>query len=255
MKKLIFGCAALASALVFASSVESSNVFGVLKVDNTDEQVIISVPWVTVGSSGNAISPTDLVCTTDLQENDYMLYYTVEDSVGKYYSWKINSSGAWVSSKVLPDTAKEAYAAGSDKTATRGTDALILVRPGTRSAFYLNGQHKEGTTSVTMSSGTSESPKWTFFAPTSAANVNVNSFTYTETNHPVAGDKIRFGLGKEFYYVGEYDDGGQWYYNKPTTVSVGGQTQTVNVQTTEAVLPAGVAAIYISVGGNPTFVL
>lgn len=252
MKKIILGCAALASTLVLASTVQSSNVFGVLKVDNTDEQVIVCVPWGTVGT-GEAISPANLVCTTGLQSGDTLLWY--DSSEEKYYGWKFNGT-TWASDKIVEDDTS--YTAGTAQTVNRGTDALILTRTAPRSPFYLNGQYVGAAVSVTMAQGAAREPKMTFFAPPTAALVDLNEFTYTENNKPATGDKIRFGLGKEFYYE-ENDDSSKsgWYYNKPTEMQItfGGVTETeiVYKKTKEAKLNPGVAAIYISEGGNPTF--
>lgn len=261
MKKLILGCAALASTLALASTVQSSNVFGVLKVDNTDEQVIICVPWVTVGT-GDPISPANLVCTTDMVNGDTLLYY--KKGEGKYYRWQFNGT-SWVGGTVVEDgEVKTEEDADAEKVA-RGTDALILTRPprteGERSAFYLNGQYVGGAVSVTMEQGTASEPKMTFFAPSSAEGYAMNTGDEGSetaiTSGPVSGDKIRFGAGKEFYFKD-----GAWWYDKTTIkeIHIGSKTVEIPVSSptkavADVVLPAGVAAIYISVGGNPTYSL
>ena len=59
-----------------AMAVSSSNMFGILRVDSTAEETIISVPWIETAALSGDIRVCDLVLTSNLTVGDRLLYYT-----------------------------------------------------------------------------------------------------------------------------------------------------------------------------------
>lgn len=141
----------LFSASVFAAATtQSSNTFGLLRVDSTQKQTIVCVPW--VGSSANAtdrnIPITDIVKTANLTLGDELYWY--DQTEAKYRAWKLvaGQSGAaptWEAATSVTTTKVALDSAASDTALARG-DAFILVRQnptdgeGKASPFYLLGQ-------------------------------------------------------------------------------------------------------------------
>lgn len=192
MKKLL--TIAMMTAAVSALAAQSSNTFGILRVDSSAAQTIVSVPWEGAGASGqsaNKIMVKDVVKTANLtkagtyNEVPYMgdqLYYYAN---GTYKLWVLNSSGVWEGA-----TVQKVEADGSSVTASAGTDedpvvrggAIILVRKNPSVPFYLYGQYtsSEMTTTCVLNG-------LTLLASPLTTDTDLNKCTWTNIGE---GDEI-----------------------------------------------------------------
>ena len=135
----------LVSASVFAAATtQSSNTFGLLRVDSTQKQTIVCVPW--VGSSANAtdqkIPVTDIVKTANLTVGDELYWY--DPSAGSYKSWHLvaGASGAapvWEATPTISENGAESGTPAVGTALARG-EAFILIRQNPAVPFYLLGQ-------------------------------------------------------------------------------------------------------------------
>lgn len=137
MKKLLT-IAAIAAAST-ALAVESSNTFGILRVDSSDPVTVVAVPWLAAG--GGDIAVTDVVKTANLHNGDKLNYYNGTD----YDQWVL-SDGVW--------TVVNKVGAGEGRTAPAGLkrgNAIILERYGEiGSCFYLYGQYESAAADATV---------------------------------------------------------------------------------------------------------
>lgn len=164
MKKILFSAAAVCAAgLAMASSVESSNIFGVLKVASTNTETVVSVPWEAVGTSDTPVTVTNFVMTTNMTDGDVLYLYD-----GSSYKAWILSGGAWTGIITVKgeDGKTVTASAGADDALARG-QALIIWRQNyggettPADSIYLYGQYNPtGVSSYTMTAG-----KATLFAP------------------------------------------------------------------------------------------
>lgn len=189
-KQIVSVCAAVASFVAVASTVESSNIFGVLKVPTgagygTNTEVIVGVPWLAVGSGEVNVAPTNLVATTGLTDGDWLFYYNPSDK--NFYSWQL-SSGSWAAATTV-EKVTTITPTGSEVVA-RG-NALVVIT--TNSYVYLNGQYTSTAVSAqTIATGTQATDyTYTLLAPPTTSDYNVNDATWTNVN---AGDWIVTGL-------------------------------------------------------------
>lgn len=214
MKKLIVtACAVIASAVAVASTVQSSNTFGVLKLQASDgttkKQFFIGVPWEAVGASGataQKINPKDLVLTTGLKEGDLLIYYGTGDSAG-LKAWSLDAdNGEWGTAQVASSVAREITtggvleakvypAAGENDTVTRGEGLLLETKA---QSVYLSGQYKSAAPSaVTVMPATSTIKE----AYTLIGNYSADTTMIIEASNPKSGDKI-FVNNKVYVYNG-----------------------------------------------------
>lgn len=141
MKKLL--CTLAIAAASTALAVESSNTFGILRVDSTAAQTIVSVPWEGAGTPSGQILVKDVVKTANLTKGsdaagtggDQLFCY----SGTTYKMWRLNNEGVWVGATIVM-TGKTVQAGTDDDVLNRG-DALILVRSDSTPPFYLYGQY------------------------------------------------------------------------------------------------------------------
>lgn len=176
----------LVSASVFAAATtQSSNTFGLLRVDSTQKQTIVCVPWVAASATDDQPIPvTDIVKTANLEAGDDLYWY---DPQNKGYSgWRLEMIEGllkWQPMTVVGEGNKISLTAGAaDARLARG-NAIILVRQnptdneGKAKPFYLLGQ-------VASSSGSVEntlvSGAYSLLAPpiaTSADSFDLNDNT------------------------------------------------------------------------------
>lgn len=183
MKKLLSTLAIAAASTALA--VESSNTFGILRVDSSAEQTIVSIPWEAAG--GGSIKVKDVVKTANLTNGDQLYYY----ANGSYKLWVLED-GVWTGAQTVKDQD------GATITADRGTDAdvlarggaIILVRknpttgtPAVANPFYLYGQYTTSgsTTTTCVANG------YTLLAPPSTDETDLNTKSWTT---PGANDNI-----------------------------------------------------------------
>lgn len=216
--KTILSALALAAAST-ALAVTSSNTFGVLRVDSTTAQTIVSVPWAAAG--GGEVNIADVVKTANLHNGDKLYYY---DTTKKGYRvWEL-TDGAWVE-------AKDAMAPSTDAPTLARGNAIILERTAPiASCFYLYGQY-------TTSSATTEcvAGGYTLLAPPTATECNLNNLTWSKVG---ANDRIGVpnAKGLSLAYL-------QYVENQGWGIKKGAE-----FDKTMATVPAGQGVWYISRG-------
>lgn len=192
MKKLLSTLAIAAASTALA--VESSNTFGILRVDSSAAQTIVSVPWEGAGATGDdagKIMVKDIVKTANLTketaagEHDGDMLYLYSE--GTYSAWYLNYSGAWCGIQVVAHDGLPSATNNDTKKISRG-DAIILVRKNPTvtegettkaNPFYLYGQYNSGDVTVEVNRNETN-PTYTLMAPPKTAdNTTVNSGTWT----------------------------------------------------------------------------
>lgn len=183
MKKLLSTLAIAAASTALA--VESSNTFGILRVDSSAAQTIVSVPWEGAGATGEGagkIKVKDVVKTANLTKGtdaqgtggDQLYYY----ANGSYKLWLLNNVGEWVGANVAKidenDTKTIEASAGGEDTLTRG-GAIILVRKNTANPFYLYGQYTASEATLNVARGTAETPAYSLVAPSKTTDTALDS--------------------------------------------------------------------------------
>lgn len=191
MKKLLT-IAAIAAAST-ALAVESSNTFGILRVDSDQKRTVVAVPWVAPG--GGNIDVANVVKTANLTNGDTLYYY---DGSG-FTMWEL-SDGAWTQ-------AQNEQGETTTQPISRGK-AIVLIRSNTSVPFYLYGEHASTATTMEISPGA-----MSLIAPTittASGTYTPNDATWTNVND---GDRIIIqtsGVNVECKYVGETWKQGQW---------------------------------------------
>lgn len=253
MKKLLFFASVLSAfALVAgedAASVE--NVYGVLRIDSTNAETIVAVPWVGVG--GNAIPVADLVKTAGLHANDE-LYAYVGDG---FQAWHLVANPTtevleWAPMTIVSGDGKPAVSSSAPITTLERGQAILLRRYGElANCFYIFGQvGANATAEVQVAAGTVGTPAYTLLAPPAVADADLNSLiTYKNGVTPNANDEIWVqtasgSAGHYSYKNGIWghpgmDESGP--FPKPTSEHVSGPAIT-----------AGNGIWYVSRGGSPT---
>ena len=267
-KQIVTACALIASVAAFATSVESSNTFGVLKLaDTTTSELIIGVPWVAVGT-GN-VSPTNLVLAANLRNGDMLYMYDAGEK--KYKSWQ-------VSNKVWTDALT--YAIGSDSNVesvsktglealARG-EALILKRTGATPypVVYLSGQYTAAPAGRIQIKNPTESdvPMQVYFTlianprseevslsacqfyTTATGTENVSTF-----GNGTLDDYILLSNGTKY---GHDSDGWYTWSEESKEITKNGNPVTTTVRTKDyekAKIPAGVGAWYVRAGRSEIY--
>jgi len=232
--KFVFSLA-MAAALSALAETETANVIGVLRVDSSNSETIVSVPWVATSAEAtdSAIPVTDIVKTAGLATGDELEYYN--PSTGKYQCWQLSSSGQWVAAQSVGEGGE---VTPSDAALTRG-NAIILVRKSDiQDHFYLQGQvAKTGSATCTMTRS-ANAVAYSLIAPPTVDPVGLNVGTWTNV---AAGDFILV-RGKKFVYDSTTAKWGT-YATNPTTFE---KTFT----TTEATISVGQGAWYVSAAGT-----
>lgn len=255
MKKLIAIATMLASGAAVA--VNSSNVFGILRVDSVQEETIISVPWIAADSVTRDISVADLVLTANLTVGDMLYYYNGTTSF-TYEGWVLQDgeiggepAKVWVPMTQVSEKGITVSPAASDTSAARGA-ALFVIRPKAHTdPIYLYGRHTTGAATTQVVAGSVDSatgkakPAYTLIAPALPNDVDLNTVTMTGT--PNAGDFIQTKVGGQLFYrnvKGEM----KWCVETQKR----GQT-TYDASAEKTTIPHGQGCWYVSVGGAPTF--
>lgn len=227
MKKLLSTLAIAAASTALA--VESSNTFGILRVDSSAAQTIVSVPWLAAG--GGDINVADVVKTANLNNGDKLHYYNT--TTKKYRVWEL-TDGEWVEAKDAQDPVVAA------PTLARG-NAIILERFAPQggsiaNCFYLYGQYTNAASSTTCVAG-----GYTLLAPPSTENTNLNAKTWSNVN---GNDNIVLANGTLLHYREN-----QWgKLTKTLDQETGVIEESVNPGV--ATISAGEGAWYISKGST-----
>lgn len=128
-----------AGALSAATSAQSDNVIGVLRVDSTEKQTVVAIPWLAAGVNAGSIRVTDIVKTSTLQTGDQLFAYID----GAYKCWELDKNKVWQPSQVVTASSflPTAGTPAENQALTRG-NAIVLVRtkPTDPGYFFVQGQ-------------------------------------------------------------------------------------------------------------------
>lgn len=237
----------LATCSAFAAATAtSSNVFGVLRVDSTAAQTIVSVPWVnaSVGEE-TGVKVVDLVKTSTLTAGDELYWY--DSSAKSYQAWRLSAQKTWEAGTSVTGDGISA-ATDADKALPRG-DALILKRtkPTEPGYFFLCGQYTTTSATTTIAVGSASTPAFTLLAPptASAGKVDLNDAAWTGVG---TSDNILISGADGSLLILTYKEGkwgmSGWTGNPPTKTH----------DETKALIDAGIGIWYKSVNGSDTSV-
>lgn len=196
--KFVFSLA-LAAALPALADVTTANVIGVLRVDSSAAETIVSVPWVATSAAATdtAIPVTDIVKTANLTEGDELRYYN--SSSGKYQCWELDH-GVWVAAASVAESGND-EAAPSGATLVRG-NAIILVRQnpvddkGVAKPFYLQGQVAKSGSQVCTMTRSATGVAYSLLAPPTDTAIGLNAGSWSNV---ADGDYILV-QGKKYEY-------------------------------------------------------
>ena len=139
---IALAAAGMASA-AFAATVTSGNTYGILALaDATSTNLIISVPWVDCADATQGTFVSNVVKTTNLSENDYI----IRKSGSTYQGWKLlkaDDNVLYWAPAVITDGNVTTTTEGADTARIARGDALWLHRsnPAASSPIYLFGQY------------------------------------------------------------------------------------------------------------------
>jgi hypothetical protein len=243
MKKVVSILSIFATTVAIASSVQSDNTFGVLKLDigTAAGQTIISVPWENVG--GGDIEVDKIMLTNNLAVDDQLWYFNQVNK--KYQVWKLTATG-WAAQDVVSESKEVAL---DDTTVPRGS-ALIIERNtvGANGNVYLYGQYTASTATNSIAYN-SDAEVFSLIAPTATTGSTVNlnlDLDYEGT--PLVGDQIIQGAGDIYTYRVPSAGGGEKWCKSTWEQVDGGKLQTF--VTTGVTLPVGKGAWYRRQQGN-----
>ena len=255
-KQIVTACALIASVAAFATSVESSNTFGVLKIAAPIGQSIIPVPWENVG--GGDIVATNYVLSTGRSVGDKLYWYDSSLQTPAYKVWSISTSGGpWtpVTTYKINEGLTSITPANGESIA-RGQAVILELQSGSTESVYLSGQYNESKVYVPIYGPTEEdaaklSRVSTLIAPSTASSVNVNDLKfytcandiYTEITDKsfLKNDYIRLADGTTFTYSATLSS---WYKEGDNGVPV----------TTDLTIPAGQGAWYSRANAGTVYV-
>ena len=235
-------------ALMAEESVTGSTVFGILKVESTRANTLVSVPWAGASpAEGEApVTVADLVKTANLTAGDRLLAYDAPN--GRYLGWVLQKDAegllAWTASATVAAGGLSVAPSEDAATLSRG-GAFWLVRQepveadGRARPFYLQGQYAASAAQVAVAGGSAEAPAYTLLGNPGLAGVVFNDLDWGAG--PAAGDTLSVMDGAVPRIL-EWDAAaGEWYRMVPRVV--GGRVK--NVRETGDRLPAGLGFWYV----------
>ncbi len=260
-RQIVTACALIASVAAFATSVESSNTFGVLKIASTattekSAQLIIPVPWENVGTASGVIDPTAYVLTTNRKEGDTLFYYDTQQKAYKVWSMSADGSdsGVWTPQTSYSISNKELSTITATGTFARGKAVILQLVAGSTDPVYISGQYSSAECQVAITGPAASAHAWwvvyNLIAPSSASAVSLNDvrfFTDEDCSSAVSvvdivGDKIVKADGTTYYCEAGDNSSIKWVYYAPSTAG----TVSIPTGTTEGVqLNAGEGAWYV----------
>ena len=254
-KQVVFGLAAVFSLVASAAGVESSNTFGVMKVDagaaTGKRDVFISVPWIEVGNSDSAqtVNATNLVLASQLDEGDMLFVYGGGSTEGTFGAWSVQKSAGvtnWVA--VTVSASDGPYVPGTKAGLNRGSG--IVVQTAQR-YIYLYGQYSSTANVLSIAPG-DESRSYTLIGTQFAKDYDLNNgeqVVWAGTIDP--GDYIITELGVE--YTRTSTNTWQKWTGRYNTITTWGNTQSqMKIYTDEGVtIPQGRGAWYARKGTGP----
>ena len=188
--KFVFSLA-LAAALPALADVATDNVIGVLRVDSSAAETIVSVPWVATSAAATdtPIPVTDIVKTAGLNIGDELYYYDSEHGI--YLCWTLNAQKKW-------DAAKDGGSGTTSSVSSLGRgNAIILKRTAPiQDHFFLQGQvAKSGSAECTMMRSAT-APVYSLIAPPTDKAVSLNDGAWSNV---ARNDKVIL-KGRMFKY-------------------------------------------------------
>lgn len=244
MKKSLF-LFSLVSALAFKTDAAAvgANVIGLLRVDSTNAETFVAVPW--LGAGTGDIKVADLIKTTNLTVGDELYAYIG----GSFNKWTLSAEKEWSPSSVVSQDGPASMSAGaSEQALSRGKGVLLVRHAPIADSFYIFGQVATGATAATeVAAGSANAPAYTMIAPPVVADVADLNDIMAYSSAPDAADRILVasprggGLAIEYKYVN-----GKWGKDvqNPTQPWLKAFTPGLKI-------PAGQGAWYVSKGGSP----
>ena len=260
-KQIVTACALIASVAAFATSVESSNTFGVLKIASTataekSAQLIIPVPWENVGTASGVIDPTAYVLTTNRKKDDTLFYYDTQQKAYKVWSMSADgsSSGVWTAQDSYNISDKALSTITADGTFARGKAVILQLVKGSTEPVYISGQYSSNLCKVAITGPAASAHAWwvvyNLIAPSSASAVSLSDVQFFADENclqevgvnDIVGDKIVKADGTTYYCEAGDNSSIKWVYYAPGTPG----TVSIPIGTTENVkLNAGEGAWYV----------
>lgn len=234
--KFVFSLA-LAAALPALADVTTANVVGVLRVDSSAAETIVSVPWVATSAAATdtAIPVTDIVKTAGLNIGDELYYYNSE--TGKYQCWRLKN-GVWGAAEDVIEGGENAPA---NATLVRG-NAIILKRTAPiQDHFFLQGQVAKTGSQVCTMTRSATGVAYSLLAPPTDTAIGLNAGTWSN----VADGDYVLVQGKKYEYGEDETLSKKWgtYVTDPETF---GKTFTA----ANAEIAVGQGAWYVSAKGS-----
>lgn len=237
MKSGIVLSLAMAAALPLVADTTTANVIGLIRVDSSANETIVSIPFVatSAGADDAAIPVTDIVKTANLEVGDKLEYYN--SAQGKYEVWQIVAGEGGVKTWQAATSVNDGEMTVASSSLARG-NAIILVRTTPGSCFYLQGQvAKSGSAECTMARGSASAPAYSLIAPPSDKTVELNDGVWAKV-----GAKDQVQINGKLYWFDALS--GKWgtYATDPTTF-------VKTFTPTEATIAVGTGAWFISAPG------
>ena len=266
MKKVVSFLSILATTVAVASTVESDNVFGVLKLDigTAVGQTIIGVPWENVG--GGDIDVNKIMLTNNLATGDKLYYFNY--ATKKFQIWELNLSTGWDAQTTVPEREYLEAVVNENQSIPRGA-ALILSResagPVGGGSVYLYGQYLSSDAVTTITPRTSARATdyvYNLIAPSRQEGVPLNRAIYFSNseatsaltgdyswkNEDLNGDKIILTDGTMYSH-----DSNGWYVMKRTGESPT-SPKVKSYEDADVLIPMGKGAWYMRNGTSNLYI-
>ena len=242
------GVAALLAGSVLAGETPESTIFGILKVESTRANTLVSVPWAgaSLAAKETPVAVADLVKTANLTAGDRLMAYDAAN--GRYLCWLLQADAegllAWTPVATVAAGGVTVAPGEAEAKLIRG-GALWVVRQdpvdaaGNARPFYLQGQYASAAARVEVAGGSAEAPAYTLLGNPTFAGAAVNALDWA--GKPAAGDQLSIPDGA-VPRVLNWDAGkGEWYRMVPRVVN--GRVK--QVRETADRLPAGTGFWYV----------
>jgi len=192
MKKLL--TIAVATFAITAVNAYTAQQVGVTTIPTTSQNTIIPVPFTSLANSSEPVTAKDLVKTTGLAENTWLLYF----DGAKYNAWRLNSSKVWE-----PGT----YATIPGATVSQAANNLSVSAGG---AMWIVLPDGETSASITVYGSYTDNNTSTVAAGKTMLVANpLQSDATIATSGAVKGDKITF-IADGVPTVYTYNKAGKW---------------------------------------------
>lgn len=221
------------------STVTSTNVIGVLKVESSVTTTAVAVPWASYDGT-NDISVADIVRTANLTEGDSLKAYDPDSKT--YKEWTLGADKTWQPSSTISTSGNESAGNADAYKVARGS-AVWLTRADPSQPIYLVGGAASGTVETELEAAPSETKSsWNLVGNPKVESVDVKNLLGAKT-----GDQVivpTAGAPKNYVFV----EGKGWGYYKTVPYEIDGVK--VGVQsvftTDDTYVPAGAGFWYLN---------